>query len=766
MHRGFVALLALAAGSAPAFAQPEPPPGPYNGQSLVTVTPRDAAQLPELFDHVTAVWNCVIGPGPLDVQVTPAQLQWLRDAGYEPRTKIADVQAAIDAELAQIAASHVANDDAWYGTFRTLAEMHARLDTLAANSAGVASTVIVGTSLENRQIKGIRMSGPDRPGSPRASRPSVMFQGCQHAREWITPMTNMYIAEVLLERYAAGDARVRTLLDNAEVIVVPVVNPDGYTFSWTSGNRLWRKNRRPNAGGSFGVDLNRNWGYQWGGEGAGTTANSETYRGTAAFSEPETQALRDFVNANPRIKAHIDFHSYGQLILSPWGYAATLPADSMLFDEINDSLEAGIEGVYGMPYNAGPTYTTIYPAAGVSQDWLYGVKGILAWGIEERDTGQNGFVLPAAQILPSAQEQLEGALRLAERVLDPIIISPNITPLSVDAVTGAAAEFTFIDAGSTRVGAPTLWTRVNTGEPFAPTTMTLVSGTRFRGQLPAASCPSSVEYYVTASAADGRVARYPRAGDQTLSSFGATQVISLFSDDMETNRGWTVGAPGDNATGGVWERGVPQATTAQPGADYSPAGTQCWMTGLAAGASVGANDLDGGYTTLTSPRFSALPTTFTNILETRITYARWYSNDRGSAPNADSMTVLLSNNDGATWTAIEGVSENLNAWSLKSFRMEDILAPTSQMRLRFVASDLNAGSVVEAGVDDVFIYAVSCAPNLDLNGDGNADQQDVDYLINVISGGDNPNSIDPDFNHDGNADQADIDDLIRALAGG
>src|SRR6185436_17289909 len=111
-------------------------------------------------------------------------------------------------------------------------------------------------------------SSPDLPGNPRSTRSSVLFNGCQHAREWASPMTAMYVADTMLGSYAT-DTRVHALLDKIEVIVIPIVNVDGYEYTWaSSSNLLWRKNRRNNGNGSFGVDLNRNWGHQWGGEGA------------------------------------------------------------------------------------------------------------------------------------------------------------------------------------------------------------------------------------------------------------------------------------------------------------------------------------------------------------------------------------------------------------------------------------------------------------------------------------------------------------------
>src|SRR5207344_1078066 len=105
--------------------------------------------------------------------------------------------------------------------------------------------------------------------------------------------------------------------------------------------------------------------YEWGGEGSSGDPDSEVYRGTGPFSEPESQVLRDYITANPRIALTIDFHSYAQLILSPWGYTDELPPDAALFDDLNSLIQGAIAGVHGMVYPAGPTYTNIYPAAGI-----------------------------------------------------------------------------------------------------------------------------------------------------------------------------------------------------------------------------------------------------------------------------------------------------------------------------------------------------------------------------------------------------------------
>lgn len=769
MRSRFAAILlassSLASSSAAAFAQPAPPSGPYPSQQLVRITTTSQQQFDQAMHNVTAVWSCGIGVGPIDVQVTKDQLKALQRMGLSPQVEIADVQAALDAERTQIAAAHAQADAGWFTTYRTLDEINQHMLDLVALYPDMASSFNIGQSLEGRTTYGIRFSAPDQPNNPRSSRPAVFMHGCQHAREWISPMTNMYLADQMLQRYAT-DPRVHALLDRCEVIIIPVVNPDGYVYTWTPNNRLWRKNRRPNGGGSFGVDMNRNWGYQWGGEGASTDPNNETYRGTGPFSEVETQNLRDFIISEPRMRAHMDYHSFSQLVMSPWAWTATLPPDNGAFFELDTAIQAGIEAVHGLRYTAGPVYTTIYPASGNALDWTYGDRGILGMTIELRDTGNYGFILPANQIIPTGEENLAGALTFCEIASRPLVMDPAGTLPATSGPSGAPVAVSVFAGAETLTGVPRLVASVGALPPTT-TDMTPGPGATFTGMIPGADCPHPVRYYFEATTALGHVVTLPV--DAPASTFvalpsGSTTQVP-FSDNMESTTGWVVGALGDTATAGLWERGVPQATFAQPAADATPNGSRCWMTGLAAGANADANDVDGGTTTLTSPRFTLPRPSKLRIAASTLSYARWYSNNTGANPGEDSMLVLISNDDGNTWTQLEEVTENARRWVTKSFTLEGIIAPTNLMRLRFVARDLGGDSTVECGVDDIKVTVSSCTPNLDLNNDGAADQGDVDELIRAVLGQPTSQPVDADFNQDGAADMQDIAAFIDALAG-
>lgn len=770
--RWLCAGLTLAAAAASAqFRAPAAAPSGYDGAKVVSVTVTNQreflavsalARLPG-----NSMWTHSPRLGELDVQVAPEHMGALTNLGLPLRVKIDDLRRAVDDQFADIAARRLKRDASWFENYHTLAEFNAFMTGLAGANPQTVVAVNLGASLEGRAINGVAVSAPDLPGNPRGARPQLFFNGCQHAREWVSPATVMYIADRLVSGYPS-DARIRAILEKTEIVLVPISNPDGYEYTWTPGNRLWRKNRRNNGDGSFGVDNNRNWGFQWGGQGASASPGDETFRGTAPFSEPETQRLRDFLLASPRVRATIDFHSYGQLILSPWGYTNALPPDAATFDAINADLAAEIFSVHFKTYDAGPTYTTIYPVSGGALDWAYGVGStpykILGYSIELRDLGGNGFLLPASEIIPTAEESLAGALKLAEVVAFPVTFSfPDGLPTTAEAgapvtirVAVTATRGNTLDTAS-----PTLLWRAAGQASFTPVPMPF-SGGFYVATVPGGSCGDQIEYFFQAAATDGRTSVSPSGAPGAVNVLVPRQTTVRFDDACEAVNGWTVGAPGDNATTGLWQNAVPQATSAQPGADHSASGTRCWITDARAGSSVGQYDVDGGTTTLVSPVFSALPPDRHYGAEATLSYWRWYSNDKGSAANTNSMPVEISSDGGTTWTTLETVTDNANAWVYRSFKVESVIAPTATMRLRFRARDLT-GAIVEAAVDDVRVAVRSCPCRaVDFNCDGFVTGDDFDQFVAAFEAGDD--SADFDGNTFVNGD--DFDQFVIAFEQG
>ncbi len=294
---------------------------------------------------------------------------------------------------------------------------------------------------------------------------------------------------------------------------------------------------------------------------------------------------------------------------------------------------------------------------------------------------------------------------------------------------------------------------------FQSAVMTQTSTNVYTAQVPMSACGTPVNYYFEAKTTNNVIvtspANAPTSFNSTTGAFGET---ILSSDTFEIAGAWTIGAAGDTATAsGLWTRVNPVATIAQPEDDHTVNGTLCYVTGQGVvGGTNGAADVDGGATTLTSPTFSAIGEAV------RLSYWRWYSNDRGGSPNTDSMPIDISNDNGVTWVSLELVTENANAWVSKSFLVSSFVAPTATMRVRFVARDLGTGSTVEAGVDDFQVSALNCTPPFvpaDLNQDTLVNGIDMAILLGAwgSSGG--------DVNLDGITDGADLTILLSSWTG-
>lgn len=245
---------------------------------------------------------------------------------------------------------------------------------------------------------------------------------------------------------------------------------------------------------------------------------------------------------------------------------------------------------------------------------------------------------------------------------------------------------------------------VDRGSGFETFPMNQVSANLYAANFPASDCAKIVAYYFSAQSTNSNTQTDPPlAPTESFSAIAATDITTVFSDNGETSLGWTVSG---DATDGQWDRGTPVGggDRGDPPTDGDGSG-QCYLTDNVDGNS----DVDGGSTILTSPTLDA-STSGSGIAV--LSYYRWYSNIAGADPENDIFVVEISNNNGSTWTNLETVgptgSEVVGGWIQKSFIISDIIAPTSQMKVRFNASDLNAGSVVEAGVDGVEIKIVTC----------------------------------------------------------
>jgi carboxypeptidase T len=284
-------------------------------------------------------------------------------------------------------------------SYRTLADYDAELATLAATyPTQVRPLTLNHLSLEGRAIHGIEVANGVNADD---GRPTFLVMGVHHAREWPSSEVTMEFAYDLLQN--AGVSRIQNILDNARVVFVPVVNPDGFEVSRSGAYELKRKNCRivdgqlPAEGACalrdnrpFGTDPNRNYGAKWGGPGASTFLDSQIYRGAGPFSEPETQNIQELISER-QVVTLISNHTYSALVLRPPGTSVDgLAYDEVLMKSIGDAMaaEMGYDSIYGWQ---------LYDTTGTTEDWSYAATAGLGFTFE---LGTNGFHPRFATIVP------------------------------------------------------------------------------------------------------------------------------------------------------------------------------------------------------------------------------------------------------------------------------------------------------------------------------------------------------------------------------
>jgi choice-of-anchor B domain-containing protein len=298
---------------------------------------------------------------------------------------------------------------------------------------------------------------------------------------------------------------------------------------------------------------------------------------------------------------------------------------------------------------------------------------------------------------------------------------PNGLP-TVVAPTGASVTIQVAPPAGTTLPANSVKMVVTVAGVATTVTMESLGNNLYRGAFPNIPCTSELIYEFRVDSVDGPYS--DPAGPR--SAIAAVGVATPVNDACEALGSWALSAAGDNATSGLWINADPVATVAQPEDDHSATGTRCFVTGNGSvGGAIGEADVDGGTATLTTPIFDGTGD------QTFVSYWRWYSNDQGSNPNEDSMPVSISNDAGVTWTQLELVSTNSNAWVQRSFRISDFVAPSTIMKVRFAARDIGVGgSIVEAAIDDFQVIRYSCNANpADLNGDGVVGGADLGLML-------------------------------------
>jgi hypothetical protein len=410
-----------------------------------------------------------------------------------------------------------------YYDYRNYTEIRDTLLQVAADHPDIAAVIDIGDSWEkaagiaDRDILAIKIS--DNVGAEE-DEPEFLLVALHHAREWPTSETALQVVLNLTDGYGSDD-RISWLIDNREIWIVPVVNPDGLDYA-LSYDDMWRKNRRDNLDGYYGVDLNRNYNGSengdplgaWGGAGTSDLTSSDVYCGEAPFSEPETQAIRDLARAHD-FQIAFDFHTYGDDLMWPWGYTTNLTDDDAFMVDIGHQL-ATLNG-----YTPAQS-VDLYPTTGDSLDWLYGSLNVFTFLFEmgstldfNPDKMDDVLEIVYENMAPS----LLGIELCGDRYQAPFVISHTPledTPYSASGFE-VSAEITAgrgVDTSNLR-----LFYRSDGGSWSESTLARGAANDTYDGTIPAQTAGTVVEYYITAEDVSGVELMSPRYAPYEVHSF-------------------------------------------------------------------------------------------------------------------------------------------------------------------------------------------------------------------------------------------------------
>lgn len=332
---------------------------------------------------------------PNKLHLTPsAYSQLLTRGNIKHRLLIDDLEANLRANAARsgpLNANGTLRDE-WYYTWHSYAEIEAKLrEAAATHPAYVQMLPTIGKSFEGRNITGIRL-GRGAPGARR-----IAFTSGTHAREWASEAVVMWFLGMSLQEIDEGTSPFLT--SDVDVYIVPCYNPDGYEYSRTT-DRYWRKNRRLNYDGSYGVDQNRNWGDHWAEVGVSFDPSDETYCGESAFSEVETKAVSQWIGSMG-FSALIDFHSVAGMFLRPYGFKYDESPDEARLKALGQELVDDVYAVHGTLYE-NIRGVDLYPAAGATDDWSYEVAGIPS--VYTIEVGGDDFAPPVSDVQIRGEE--------------------------------------------------------------------------------------------------------------------------------------------------------------------------------------------------------------------------------------------------------------------------------------------------------------------------------------------------------------------------
>jgi hypothetical protein len=591
--------------------------------------------------------------------------------------------------------------------WHTYDEVVTELARLRADHPGIVSVPFsIGQSHEGRDLWVVRIS--DNPDSLE-DEPEVLFDSVHHAREIMSVELLLAFANYLCDHYP-GDPVVRDIVEQRQIYLAPIVNPDGFAYNEEiapGGGGMWRKNRRPNGGPCFGVDINRNYPFQWGrDDGSSGAPCAEDYRGPSAGSEPETQAMMAFVDAH-RFVTHNSFHSVAGMVLFPWCYTeAPAPDDAILRLIVREMARAS-------GYRTGQCPELLYSTSGDFIDWTYGQTterpAVLSFTTE---IGGTGFWPDPSEKDELVQENLPSMLYLAQVAgpalrADEIVVNDDDGDRQIEpgesctlapvlrnegvlaAARGVAVRLRCDDPYVEMIRASAEIGSIGPGE-----TATLESAPlAFRVED---GCPRGRRSPFTLTITSEGGLRI-----ETPLELGIGESSAIYADDFEIAGSAWVPDPSTTASAGLFERIDPNPSAFQPGGDTTPApGVSAWVTGQ--NTSDGDGDVDGGIAAARSPIID-----LSHAGGAHLTMNYFHGQrDGGDDPDGDFFRIDISSDGGETWGNLVAIGDQATAgsWRTLAIDLGSVIELTDRVCMRIqVADGLTDGDLIEGGIDDVRI---------------------------------------------------------------
>jgi len=631
------------------------------------------------------------------------ELSELQARGISYEVVIDDLAAYYESQLAKEPVNALGFGFGSMGGFYTFAEVIQQLDSMRLLYPSLITVRdSVGTSWENRALWAVKIS--DNPSVNEPDEPEVLYTALHHAREPQGMMTILYYMWWLLENYGTN-TEATYLVNNRQMWFIPVQNPDGYVYNQTTnpnGGGLWRKNRRNNSG-SFGVDPNRNYGpmYMWNAPngGSSTTPSSDTYRGPAPFSEPENQAIDNFMRSH-NVKTCFNYHTYGNYLIYPWGYLSTENSDSVVYRWWTYEMTAANH------YTNGTDQQTVsYSTRGNSDDYMFGDTTKPSTWTMTPEVGITGFWPTTNLIFPLAIENLPQNKYLSYFAGHfPVSRGPEIQPVGGNSFLDAGEDFSFVfSVRNIGVGtASNLTATVSSDAAFlqfpSPSQLIGILGSQLETQL-----------------------SFQGSASSTAPISAPFRVFIDYSDPNGFTRRDTV----------QFFIGTPTVVFV----DSASGGTGNWTTGQGWGVTTNSHTPPNAFTDSPAGRYNASANNSLTLNSQLNLNGYQYAQLRfwtkwAVEPSWDFATVELSTNNGSTWTTLRtklshsgsgrsGGQQPTGTWGYESYTPGDAWVEQDvdlsafvnrQVRLRFrLAAD---GAEQRDGfyVDDIRVYGYTAVP--------------------------------------------------------